>query len=146
MIICPWKDLKRYANVIPGLEEAIEAVNNLTSAEPGKYPLSGGNRFMVQQVTKKPWEGAPMEAHRQYLDVQYMYKGSEVMGWAPVDSVTPREAFNEEKDAGIFLGENTPIKVNEGYCYVVFPEDAHAPGLYIDEPGELTKIVIKLKV
>ncbi len=146
MIICPWKDLKRYADVIPGLEEAIEAVNNLTSTEPAKYPLSNGNRFMVQQVTKKPWEGAPMEAHRQYLDIQYMYKGSEVVGWAPVDSVTPREEFHEDKDVGIYLGENTPIKVNEGYCYVVFPEDAHAPGLYTDEPGELTKIVVKLKV
>ena len=145
MIICPWKDIMRYADVIPGLAEAVEAVNTLQSTEPAKYPISNG-RVMVQQITKKPWKGAIMEAHRQYLDIQYMWKGEEVVGWAPIDTVTETEPFNEEKDAGKYEGEHTPIQIKQGYCYVVFPEDAHAPGLYTDEPGELTKVVVKLKL
>ena len=31
MIICPWKEIMRYAPIIPGLEEAFEKVNALTS-------------------------------------------------------------------------------------------------------------------
>ncbi len=145
MIICPWKDIMRYADVIPGLAEAVEAVNNLQSTEPAKYPIPNG-RVMVQQITKKPWKGAVMEAHREYLDIQYMWKGSEVMGWAPIDTVKETEAYTAEKDFGKYEGEHTPVEIKEGYCYVVFPEDAHAPGLYIDEPGELTKVVVKLKL
>lgn len=30
MIVCPWKDILRYAPIIPGLEEAFEKVNALT--------------------------------------------------------------------------------------------------------------------
>ena len=29
MIICPWKDIRRYIGCVPGLEEAIETVENL---------------------------------------------------------------------------------------------------------------------
>ena len=32
MIICPWKELPRYADVIPGLEEAMKAVEALENA------------------------------------------------------------------------------------------------------------------
>ena len=78
MIVCPWKDLGRYAAVLPGLEEAVEQVNALTSYEDKTYPLSNGNRFFVTNGTTKGVDVA--EAHRQYLDIQYIVKGKEVMG------------------------------------------------------------------
>ena len=40
MIVCPWKDIGRYAPVIPGLEEAVAAVAALESYEPRTFPLS----------------------------------------------------------------------------------------------------------
>ena len=43
MIVCPWKDIARYAPVIPGLEEAVAAVSALESFEPRTVPLSGAN-------------------------------------------------------------------------------------------------------
>ncbi len=147
MIVCPFKDLKRYASVIPGLEEAIEAANNLTSYEPATVPLSGSNKILVQQITTKPWEGAKLEAHREFLDIQYIIKGKEVVGWAPVDTLTPADEFNTAKDKGMYAGKNYPMEIEEGYCYVVYPEDAHAPGVYLEgEAQQVTKLVIKLKV
>lgn len=147
MIVCPWKDLKRYASVIPGLEEAMEAVNGLQSFEPATVPLSGGNKILVQQITTKPWEGAQLEAHREYLDIQYIVKGKEVVGWAPLDTLTPAGEFNTAKDKGMYAGKNYPMEIDEGYCYVVYPEDAHAPGVYLEgEAAQVTKLVIKLKV
>lgn len=146
MIVCPWKDLKRYASVIPGLEEAIAAADSLKSYEPATVPLSGSNKILVQQLTTKSWETAQLEAHREFLDIQYIVKGSEVVGWAPVDSLTPADEFNTAKDKGMYTGKNYPLEIAEGYCYVVYPEDAHAPGTYLAESGEVTKLVIKLKV
>lgn len=146
MIVCPWKDLKRYASVIPGLEEAVEFVNGLTSYEPATYPLSGGNKVLVQMVTTKPWETSQLEAHREYLDIQYIIKGKEIVGWAPLDTLTPADEFNTAKDKGMYTGKNTPVAIEEGYCYVVYPEDAHAPSVHMDEGGQVSKIVVKLKV
>ena len=144
MIVCPWKEISRYAAVIPGLEEAIAAVEALTDLTPRTIPLSGNNKILVQAGTTKPVGDS--EAHRKFLDIQYILKGSEVMGWAPVDSLTPTEAFNEAKDKGMYAGSVDFIRISAGNCYVVYPEDAHMPGVHLDAPTEYTKLVIKLAV
>ena len=146
MILCPWKDLRRYASILPGLEEAMEKVAALTSYETAVYPLSGGNRVMVMSGTTLPAAGGEAEAHRNYLDIQYIVKGQEIVGWAPLDTLTPTVPFNEEKDVGFYTGDYEYIRITPGHCYVVFPEDAHLPSRHLDVPNEYTKIVVKLKV
>ena len=144
MIVCPWKDLMRYAPVLPGLEEAVEAVNALTSYEDKTYPLSNGNRFFVAAGTTKAPDVA--EAHRKYLDIQYIVKGQEVMGWADLAACQIEGEFNEAKDVGKYTGDFEFITIPEGICYVAFPEDAHMPGRHLDVPNDYVKVVIKLKV
>ena len=146
MIVCPWKDLNRYADVIPGLEEAVKFVNTLENFEPATYPLSGRNKVLVQSLTTKPFEASLLEAHRQFLDIQYIIKGKEVVGWAPVDTLNPTEEYNEAKDKCMYEGKSYPMEIAEGYCCVVYTEDAHAPSVHFDEGGQVTKLVIKLKV
>ena len=144
MIICPWKDIKKYASVLPGIEEAFDAVNALTDFEAKTYLLSNGNRFFVTAGTTKAPDVA--EAHRKYMDVQYIVKGKEVMGWADLSACTPTVEFSEEKDIGMYSGDFEYITINEGICYVAFPEDAHMPGRHLDVPNDFVKIVVKLKV
>ena len=145
MILCPFKELRRYAAVIPGLEEAIACIESLPNWEVATYPIPNG-KVMVQKGTTKPLEDAQLEAHRKFLDIQYCLEGGEVMGWAPTDSLTPEGDFNEEKDYGMYSGSGIPVIVPAGYCYVVFPEDGHMPGVHLDEPHDFVKLVIKLKV
>ena len=145
MIICPWKDIKKYAALLPGIEEAFDAVNALTEYEDkAVYPLSNGNRFFLAiQGTKAPDEA---EAHRKYLDIQYIVKGKEVVGYAPLDNCQIVGEFNEEKDIGKYTGDFEYITINEGICYVAFPEDAHMPGRHLEVPNDFVKVVVKLKV
>lgn len=143
MILCPFNELRRYTAVIPGLEEAIRTIEQLPNFEVATYPLSCG-KVMVQKGTTKPLEDALLEAHRKFLDIQYCLEGGEVMGWAPTDSLTAEGEFNTEKDCGMYSGSGIPVIVPAGYCYVVFPEDAHAPGKHMDAPHDYTKIVVKL--
>ena len=144
MIICPWKDIKKYASVLPGIEEAFDAVNALTDFEAKTYPLSDGNRFFVAVGTTKAPDVA--EAHRKYMDIQYIVKGKEVMGWADLADCKIVGEFNEEKDIGKYEGNFEYITINEGICYVAFPEDAHMPGRHLDVPNDFVKVVVKLKV
>ena len=144
MIICPWKDIKKYAAVLPGIEEAFDAVNALTDYEAKTYPLSNDNRFFVAVGTTKAPDVA--EAHRKYMDIQYIVKGKEVMGWADLAACQIQGEFNEEKDIGKYTGDFEYSTINEGVCYVAFPEDAHMPGRHLDVPNDFVKVVVKLKV
>ena len=146
MIICPWKELTRYEAVIPGLAEAMEAVEKLQSYEPATYPLSGSNKILVQKVTTKAWETSQLEAHREFLDIQYILEGGETVGWAPLDTLTLSGEFNTAKDKGMYAGHCDFMDIAEGYCYVVYPEDAHMPGSHLEKAQDYTKLVIKLKV
>ena len=145
MIVCPWKDIKKYASLLPGIDEAFDAVNALTEYENKKnYPLSNGNRFFIAaQETKAPDKA---EAHRNYLDIQYIVKGKEVMGWASLEESHLEGEFNEVKDVGMYSGNFQYMTINEGICYVAFPEDVHMPGRHLDVPNDFVKVVVKLKV
>ena len=144
MIICPWKDIKKYAPLLPGIEEAFDAVNALESCEAATHDLSDGNRFFVTVGTTKAPDVA--EAHRKYLDIQYIVKGREVVGWADLAACTPTAEFSEEKDIGMYSGPFTFHTIEEGTCYVAFPEDVHMPGRHLDVPNDFVKVVVKLKV
>ena len=146
MIICPWKELPRYAPAIAGLEEAIALVNSLQTMESAVYPLSSGGRVVVQSGTTRSTEGAFGEAHRKFLDIQYIVDGQEVMGWAPIENVALQGEFDVEKDIGAYAGNWEFIRIAAGHCYVVFPEDAHLPSAHLEEPNTFCKIVVKLPV
>lgn len=146
MIVCPFKDLGRYAPIIPGLEEALQAVADMKEWAPGTIQLSGGNKILVQEGTTKSAEGKLCEAHRQYLDIQYIVEGEETVGWAPLETLTLDGEFNTAKDKGMYTGPVDYMRIAQGYCYVVYPEDAHMPGVHLDEPHALKKLVLKLKV
>lgn len=146
MIVCPYKELVRYASVIPGLQEAMDAIAAMGSWQCGTVPLSGGNRIMVQEGISTPVEGRLCEAHRKYLDLQYIVEGEETVGWAPLDTLTPAGDFREENDIGMYEGPVDFMRIAAGHCYVVFPEDAHMPAVHLDAPHEFKKMVVKLKV
>ena len=71
MIVCPFKDLGRYAAIIPGLEEAVNAVNAMTEWIPGTIQLSGGYRILVQDVTTAPADSKICEADCGRADFLY---------------------------------------------------------------------------
>ena len=146
MIICPYKDLNRYEAIIPGLKEAMEVIAGLENYEPATYPLSCGGKVLVQANTTKPAEGGLLEAHKNFLDIQYILEGGETMGWAPLDTLTQAKEYNDVKDVWHFDGIRDFVDIRPGYCYVVYPEDAHQPGVHLDTPKEFKKIVVKLPV
>jgi biofilm protein TabA len=99
--------------------------------------------------TVPPGAEIKLEAHRQYIDIQYIVSGEEVMGWAHVSELHGATPYNPEKD--VFEGtlpaaRLTPVLVKPGQAAVFFPEDAHAPKLAAGQPARVKKIVVKVRV
>ena len=76
---------------------------NLDTVSPGKYYLDGNNVFVSVTMNKlKPFENTKWEAHRKYVDIQYVIKGKEKMGVAPFSKAKEVEVYDETKDVGFY--------------------------------------------
>ena len=149
MIVTDLGLLERQAGMTPGLAQALEFLRRPGTGDlpDGRYPIDGEKVFAIVQryVTSAPPE-PKFEAHRAYLDVQYLAGGSEVIGWAPLARLETTEAYDAQKDIcfGRVRGGWTPALVEAGRLAVLWPEDAHAPRLAAGAPAEVIKIVVKV--
>ena len=115
--------------------------------EPGRHELDGDKVFaLVQQYQTKPLAEGKWEAHRKYIDVQYVAAGVEKIGWAPVSRLKVTELYDETKDVAFYTGKGDFVTVPAGWFVILFPEDAHMPSIAVDAPSPVTKVVVKVKV
>jgi YhcH/YjgK/YiaL family protein len=151
MIIATLEELYQQVPALPRLKQALDYLAQARSQElaDGRYEIDGEQVFaLVQSYETLPNdENAKYEAHRKYIDVQYIVDGLEGMGWAPLEQMAVTKAYAEEKD--IVLGTcqqavATLAKVAAGQAAVFFPQDAHAPKLAVDGPCPVKKIVVKI--
>lgn len=68
------------------------------------------------------------------------------MGYAPLEIQTVIDPYNEENDITFFNGEKSFTLVEEGMFAIFFPTDVHLPGIKVDKPAYVKKVVVKVKV
>lgn len=114
----------------------------------GKYEIDGNKVYaLVQKCETRPEGNGSFEAHKKYIDIQYIVKSSEAFKYAHVDTLIPKTDYDDNKDAQRFLGDGSIITLTEGDFIVFFPEDAHLCCISPDGGiGTSEKIVIKVLV
>jgi biofilm protein TabA len=121
-------------------------VEQAVSAAVGRYELSGGAYALVQEYDTKPLEGAKFEAHRRFIDIQYIVSGEEIMFYAPIDRLQAGE-YLPEKDYLALDGKGSPLYVQPGDFAVFYPQDAHLPSRAAAAgPKPVKKVVVKIQV
>ena len=127
------------------------ALETLTPETPEGETLLQGQDVIVRVISyvSRPPEEAKLEAHRDYIDVQMALAGSERIDWFPLAALRSRTPYDPEKDVEFFERPGrAPARVDvlPGTCCVLFPEDAHMPGLQTGEaPGKVKKVVVKVR-
>ena len=117
------------------------------SIADGRYPILGDDVFaLVQSYQTKPPAQGRWEAHRHHADIQYMLIGAEQIGIAALSAMTIGQPYSREKDVGFFTGNGQMIRVDQGFFAIFLPQDVHMPGLMIDAPAAVKKIVIKVRL
>lgn len=120
--------------------------NDLTTLPPGRIDIDGVNLFaLVQEYTTRPVGQVVWEAHRKYIDIQYMVSGQERMGFANLGTMQLGE-YVPEKDFQPMTGSGNHIDVFAGAFTIFFPQDGHMPGLILNSPEAVRKVVLKLKI
>jgi YhcH/YjgK/YiaL family protein len=146
MILAPLAHADRYADLHPRFAAALDFLRraDLASLDVGRHEIDGDGLFaIVDRAAARPRDQAPLEAHRKYVDIQYVIVGREEMGWkSRGDCTDVREAYDAQRDLEFFAGApSTWLTVAAGSLAIFFPEDAHAP---LAGEGEIHKVVVKV--
>ncbi len=141
----------RYEALSPHFAAAFAYLRTVDGTQPlGRHDIDGDRCFaLVQAYTTKPVESALFEAHRKYIDVQYLHRGRELILWAPLaDMRETTMPYDETKEAALFklTPGPTEVRLTPGHFTLLFPQDAHAPCVQYDGPEEVFKVVIKVAV
>jgi YhcH/YjgK/YiaL family protein len=141
----------RYEALHPGFARAFGFLRTVDGTQPlGRHELDGSRCFgLVQSYETKPEPEALFEAHRKYIDVQFVFSGRETLLWAPVDSMREQTLpYDEGKDFALWkpVANRTPLHLSAGMFAILYPEDAHAPGLRWDGASQVCKVVVKVAV
>ncbi len=147
MIIDHLDNVKYYRTLSERLKKGLEFLEetDFETLETGRYNIEGDEIYaMVQEYESKTPENAKVEAHKRYIDIQYVVKGEEIMGYVPLEDQDEKAPYNAEKDVVFFNTDYNKIILTEGMFGIFFPTDIHAPGLMTDEPKPVKKVVVKV--
>src|SRR4030042_2055902 len=105
-IINKLQHAERYYNVHPAFEKAFAFLRQEGLAElpAGRHEIDGDRLFcMISKGPSRSRSEAKLEAHRKYIDIQYVIAGTDEMGWKPTaDCKLTDTAYNAEKDIEFF--------------------------------------------
>lgn len=120
---------------------------DFSKIEDGKYEIDGENIYYIKtKYLTKQTEEAQLEAHKKYIDVQFVLKGKEKIGYVPFTSQKVFKEYDSENDYMLFDEACNFFEFSEGMFAIFFPEDLHKPGINVNEAEEVKKIVIKVKI
>lgn len=115
----------------------------------GRYDIEGDDVFaLVQSYDTMPAAEKSYESHRAYADIQYVADGTEVIYYAPTESLHPVTPYDTEKDYLLYAdpASATPLHLPPGTFAVFLPHDGHKPGCVNGAPCPVKKVVIKVRI
>ena len=152
MIFDRKENIDLYKGISGNLDTAIDYLksHDLSALKEGKYTVDGDNvYFMIQEKDTRVKADAKWEAHHNYMDIQCMLDGVEMLGWQDVKALKETASYNPVKDIVFYDddGSGSFVKSTSGCFAVFFPSDAHMPLRAADEkPVHVRKVVVKVKV
>lgn len=140
--------LDQYQGLSPRLVRGLELLRttDFSTVEDGQYEIDGQNLFFsLQSYESKPANNTP-EAHRDYIDIQFLVEGTEKIGVAPLEDMIEEVEGHPERDIWFYRGPVDEITLSKDRFAVFFPGDAHAPGIAPEQPAHCRKCLVKVHV
>lgn len=150
MVLDIIKNYTHYEKMSPLIARALKiaAQTDFEKLQDGKYAVDSDKLFYIVQRYKTKPPTDKIEAHRKYIDIQFLAKGSERIGYAPTNSLKQAVEYDPQKEVEFFRaqGNMTFLNMTEGYFAIFCPSDAHMPGCQMNESQEVLKIVFKIRI
>lgn len=148
MILDTLENANRYLALNKGFQKAVDFLfrRDLNALPAGRHEIDGGHVYAI--ITRdfgRDKQGARLEVHKQYIDIQLILSGTDEMGWKSITFCKqPAGEYEKESDIQFFADEpDLWIPVGPGVFVLFFPEDAHMPMISSER---IHKVVVKVAV
>ncbi len=142
-------NISKYNNLSEFLKIGLDYIKNtdFDKLEDGRYSINGEDIYINIQ-TYKTKENADFEAHRNYVDIQYVISGEEKIGVTDYANCSTTIEYNNDKDIEFLNGVGEYYELKTGDFMILYPTDAHKPSISIDtnNPETVRKAVVKVHI
>ncbi len=151
MILDSLKNADRYKTIHPLFEKAFSYLQDVDvkTLKEGRNEIQGDDIFaLYQKYETQDDKDKYGEAHKKFIDIQYIISGKEEMGFTNSSELQIRTPYNPDRDLVFYeKTEQTNLIVGEGEFALFFAEEYHNPCLHHGKEGDrnIEKIVIKIK-
>lgn len=147
MILDTLDRLECYGYISPLMDKVSDffRTTDLSGLEPGRIVLQGDDLFVnVNRQDAQTRDEVPIEAHREYIDIQVPISCDEEMGFISAPFLpAPSVPYSIERDVAFYPGLcDSYLNVRKGMFVVFFPGEGHAPA--IAKTGIL-KLIVKIR-
>ena len=143
------KYTNNYCNISEKLKMGFEWLksNNLDAIDTGKH-IIGNDGMYVNVESYNTKTDANYEAHRKYIDIQYMINGVEYIGVTDIGECRVVEEYDNDRDIEFLVknGGDEYQVLKTGDFIVLFPNDAHKPSISPSKQTNVRKAVVKVPV
>lgn len=152
MVFDNLKNCELYYGMHPRFKDAFDFIKKALSENlaAGKYEIDGKELWAsVQEYTSKLKNEAKAEAHKNYIDIQFIVSGTEVIEGFDIAYATAKSDYNDVKDVMFYEDFENAGKgiLNANEYGIFFPHDVHKPGMCLNgKQDTVKKIVVKVKV
>ena len=133
--------------------EIAAGLNFLAHAAPdlqeGSYTLLSDTHAGVQAYTTRKVNENGFEAHRKYIDIQFLLQGREEIRVRPLTSLSVTQLYDDSRDVLFAADDGAPsihLPLGDGFFVILYPQDAHTPQLALNQPQLVKKVVVKVPV
>lgn len=113
-----------------------------------KIDLDKNNFALEQTYFSKDREKCFFESHRKNIDVQFILEGEEIIEVDNIQNLNVNFEYDESMDLIKYDDSSfsSSIKLKKGDIAIFFPDDAHMPGIKINESKKIIKTVVKVRI
>ena len=144
------KNWKTYAGLSEDICIGLDFLSKIQpDIEKGVHELTPRVKAIVSEYTTKKINENGYEAHRDFVDIQYLISGTEKICCLPLEYLKETKTYRDDIDAAFYeeAGINTQAMLfGNGYFAIFYPQDGHMPGLCWDEEDHVKKVVVKIKI
>ncbi|MGA0093625.1 MAG: YhcH/YjgK/YiaL family protein [Chthoniobacterales bacterium] len=150
MILDTHDNLRNYAGFFRGVDPQplFDWLATCRDIPPGQKIDFAGDKLFAKTLRQDTGsrEAFRWEAHREYVDLQYILGGGEIIEWAPAAKLVPDGAYDAKTDFQFYAPAEADVllPMTDGLFVFLFPTDGHKPLVSNGADRHVHKIIAKI--